>query len=299
MPILFHRRFILTNLAVLVVIKTLLAPSGYQLASLVAGDEVFSKADIVTSTNTFRATLKLQPLKENIALTIAAAQKLQDMVQNQYFSHVSPAGVTPWHWFEVNRYSYVYAGENLAIGFFDASSTVDAWSRSSTHRANLVNPNYRDIGVAVQQATIKEMKGIVVVQLLGAPSQAIVSGPQQSPGISVGISQSGAQSSDGQLPPAAATTAPRSSSPVAVGTPLISPSPVTETRTTVRLNDIVRALNKAFVLYSLVITLLVIGYAIVNRMRRDLLLKTAAHIGIFLAAVIVPVSQAVQRAFIA
>lgn len=296
MPILFDRRFILTNLAALVVIKTLLAPSGYQLASLVAGDEVFSKTDVIANTNVFRSSIGVQPLKENIALTVAAAQKLQDMVQNQYFSHVSPAGVTPWHWFEVNRYAYVYAGENLAIGFFDARSTVDAWSRSASHRANLANANYQEIGVAVQRATIKDMEGIVVVQLLAAPARAVASGSQPS-GVSVGFSQSGAQESEGQLVPAAATTAPRPT-PAVTSTLLTSPSPVTETRTTERLNDIVRALNKAFVLYSFVITLLAIGYVVVARMRRDMVLKAVAHAAILLLALAVPVGQAVQRAFI-
>lgn len=82
-------------------------------------------ADITKSTlenfvNQTRQSLRLQPLSENKKLEQAAQLKAENMIQNQYFSHTSPSGVTPWFWFLKAGYSYRYAGENLAIGFYDS-----------------------------------------------------------------------------------------------------------------------------------------------------------------------------------
>src|SRR4051794_7706942 len=43
--------------------------------------------------------------------------------------------------------AYSYAGENLAKGFTDASSTEAAWLASPTHRANILNPHYAKMGI--------------------------------------------------------------------------------------------------------------------------------------------------------
>src|SRR3989344_3536372 len=162
-------KFLFYNLVALIFVKAVFSYSGLQLANLVDGVIPFSKEDVIAQTNVFRQTLGLGGLKESLALDIAAAQKLQDMVQNQYFAHTSPLGVSPWHWIDINQYKYTYAGENLAIGFLTAKDAVDAWANSPTHRANLLNSNYKEIGIAVAPANIKNNQGFLVVQLFGTP----------------------------------------------------------------------------------------------------------------------------------
>lgn len=136
-----------------------------------------SRSALIQETNNERAYLGLGTLKESEKLNQAALMKAQDMVKNQYFAHQSPAGVSPWYWFKVIDYNYKYAGENLAIGFFDSSEVYQAWLASSGHRANLLNPNYKEIGMAVLNGNFDGNNTTVVVQLFGNPKAVAVISP--------------------------------------------------------------------------------------------------------------------------
>jgi hypothetical protein len=126
---------------------------------------------IIALTNDIRQQYGLSPLKENPLLDAAAKQKAEDMFQNNYFSHFSPTGVSPWYWINKSGYNYHYAGENLAMNFIDSEEVVRAWLNSPGHRENLLNKNYQDIGLAVLPADFSK-SGInqpIVVQLFGSP----------------------------------------------------------------------------------------------------------------------------------
>lgn len=127
---------------------------------------------IVELTNDERADNSLPALKRSAVLDEAARMKAEDMAANQYFAHFSPTGISPWHWFAEADYSFVHAGENLAIHFTDSSEVVDAWMNSPTHRANIVNKNYREIGVGTAEGTYQGYKTVYVVQLFGTPAAA-------------------------------------------------------------------------------------------------------------------------------
>ena len=79
-----------------------------------------TKSALENFVNQTRQSVGLQPLTENTALDQAAQIKAENMVQDNYFEHTSPSGITPWAWFVQAGYNYKYAGENLAIGFFDS-----------------------------------------------------------------------------------------------------------------------------------------------------------------------------------
>jgi Cysteine-rich secretory protein family len=96
------------------------------------------------------------------------------MAKNEYFSHYAPDGTSPWYWFDQSGYKYVHAGENLAIHFTDSSEVVDAWMDSPTHRANIVNGNFTEIGVGTAKGTYQGYDTVYVVQLFGAPAAAPV-----------------------------------------------------------------------------------------------------------------------------
>ena len=129
-------------------------------------------ADITKSTlesfvNQTRQADGLQPLVQNVKLDEAAQLKAQNMVANNYFAHTSPSGLTPWYWFSQVGYKYKYAGENLAIGFFDSSEVYNAWLNSPEHKANIVNPHYTEVGTAVLSG-FGNNNTIVVVQEFGS-----------------------------------------------------------------------------------------------------------------------------------
>jgi hypothetical protein len=126
-----------------------------------------SKIALIELLNSDRQSQGLAPLQENSELDSAAIMKAQDMLAKDYFSHVSPQGITPWYWFRLADYNYQMAGENLAIGFLDSQEVETAWLDSPSHRANLLNPDYKDIGIAVLSGQFGQNKTTVVVQLFG------------------------------------------------------------------------------------------------------------------------------------
>lgn len=127
-------------------------------------------AVIVELTNEERTDGNVGMLKRSSILDDAARMKAEDMVQNSYFAHYSPTGVSPWHWFDEASYNFVHAGENLAVHFTDSGEVVDAWMDSPTHRANIMNNNFTEIGVGTAKGRYKGESTIFVVQLFGTPS---------------------------------------------------------------------------------------------------------------------------------
>ena len=127
-----------------------------------------TKSAIVTLANTDRQQAGLEPLSENAVLDRAALMKAQDMMGKGYFEHTSPQGISPWFWFSRSGYDYRYAGENLAIGFVDSGEVNNAWLASPTHKANILNTNYRETGIAVLSGLFQGSPTTVVVQLFGS-----------------------------------------------------------------------------------------------------------------------------------
>lgn len=124
---------------------------------------------VVELTNQKRAEQGLSPLVINGQLNEAAQRKAGDMFAFNYWSHVSPSGRNPWSFFQEVGYKYLYAGENLARDFMDSQAVVGAWMNSATHRDNLLNKNYQEIGLAVVNGTLNGVETTLVVQLFGAP----------------------------------------------------------------------------------------------------------------------------------
>jgi len=131
-----------------------------------------TRTALVEMANAERAKQNLPELAENALLNQAAYMKALDMATSGYFNHISPAGINPWHWFSQAGYDYKYAGENLAIGFIDSKEVQDAWVASPTHKANIVNGKYKEIGIAVLKASFQGNPATIVVQMFGAKSSS-------------------------------------------------------------------------------------------------------------------------------
>ena len=125
--------------------------------------------------NQERIALGLQPLKINQQLVQAAQQKAQDMLSKNYFNHVSPTGVIPWYWLDSVGYKYTAAGENLAKDFKESEFVHQAWMESSSHRKNILNKNYQEIGIAVVEGTINGEKTVLAVQFFGKSTKITAS----------------------------------------------------------------------------------------------------------------------------
>jgi len=121
-------------------------------------------------TNEKRLAENLPQLSENLVLTKAAQMKAEDMASKSYFAHTSPEGKTPWYWLEAAGYSYVYAGENLAVNFIDSEDVTEAWMNSPTHRANIVSGAYTEIGTGIAAGVYKGRETVFVAQVFGRPA---------------------------------------------------------------------------------------------------------------------------------
>lgn len=131
-----------------------------------------STSELLNQTNQQRASNGLPPLKLNAALSQAAANKANHMFKNNYWAHIAPDGTDPWDFILGSGYDYVYAGENLAKNFSSSKDVVNAWMKSPSHKQNLMNNNYQDIGFAVVNGVLNGYETTLVVQMFGKPRAA-------------------------------------------------------------------------------------------------------------------------------
>jgi hypothetical protein len=134
---------------------------------------------IVELTNQERVEIGLAPLQLNECLSEGAQLKAGDMFAFDYWAHKSPSGRQPWEFFREAGYEYRVAGENLARDFMKSEDVVRAWMESPTHKENIVNPKYQEIGVAVVDGTLGGIKTTLVVQFFGTPSKSVAAVQQE------------------------------------------------------------------------------------------------------------------------
>ena len=130
--------------------------------------------DLFDQTNLERDQLGLKKLKYNLVLEDIAKQKAADMFNDNYWAHVAPDGRTPWDFFQESNYKYLYAGENLAKDFDKTPNLIQAWMNSPTHRENIVNPNYTEIGFAVVNGKLDGEETTLVVQEFAKPEPGFI-----------------------------------------------------------------------------------------------------------------------------
>jgi uncharacterized protein YkwD len=130
--------------------------------------EALSESGVIDLTNVVRTSEGLATLNHNTLLTAIAEERAKDMIERQYFGHVSPSGDRVALVASRSGYQYKVIAENLAAGMFSNSQrVVDAWLQSPGHRKNILSSQVRDIGVSVLKGRINGTDGWVVVQVFG------------------------------------------------------------------------------------------------------------------------------------
>lgn len=129
---------------------------------------------LIELTNIERQSRGFSPVSENDTLDKAATLKAQNMFSENYWAHFAPSGKTPWDFMLGSGYRFTFAGENLAKNFYKSDDVVTAWMASSTHRDNLLNPKYKDIGVAVVDGVLNGQKTTLIVQMFGTTEMLAV-----------------------------------------------------------------------------------------------------------------------------
>ena len=96
-------------------------------------------------TQSFSATT---PLTWNATLATAAEAQSRSMANSNYFDHKDRDGRTPGDRAELAGYNFQQIGENISAGQDTAHKVVEGWLASPGHCANLMNPQFRDVGAA-------------------------------------------------------------------------------------------------------------------------------------------------------
>jgi hypothetical protein len=169
---LLHHKSILFLISILFVGSFLFSFLRTNYSSVLGVSSNISFQELLVLTNQQRQANGLQPLQLDGELSSAADGKANDMFSNNYWAHESPSGTTPWYFIKNAGYSYVYAGENLARGFTNTSDVINAWMESPSHRANVLSPNYKDIGFSIRTGTLGGEETVLVVEMFGSRSLA-------------------------------------------------------------------------------------------------------------------------------
>ena len=99
------------------------------------------------------------------------------MLNRNYFEHFA-YGLTPWDFMKKANYNYLYAGENLAMNFQTSEGMVNAWMNSPLHRANILNPDYNEMGLGIVKGAYTEnnktQETIIVDNMFGRQKPVIL-----------------------------------------------------------------------------------------------------------------------------
>lgn len=108
---------------------------------------------MVLLVNDARREHGMKPVGYNNDIALAAQRFADDMSLNNYFSHVGTDGSTFEQRIKATPFRGEPAGENIASGFPDASSTFAGWMASQHHRSNILNPEFdlMGLGYAIRQ----------------------------------------------------------------------------------------------------------------------------------------------------
>ncbi|MFD0293927.1 CAP domain-containing protein [Streptomyces sp. NPDC127118] len=115
-------------------------------ASAPAGSSVQSA--VLALVNQERAKVGCSPLTASSPLASLAQDFSEDMAARGFFDHTDPDGRSPW-----DRASKAgvqgLAAENIARGQANAQAVMESWMNSDGHRANILNCDYKTLGVGV------------------------------------------------------------------------------------------------------------------------------------------------------
>ncbi|MFE7622721.1 CAP domain-containing protein [Streptomyces sp. NPDC057509] len=107
-----------------------------------------AEAAVLALVNQERAKVGCSPVTASASLASLAQNFSDDMAERGFFGHTDPDGKTPWDRADAAGVSGL-GGENIARGQADAQAVMDAWMNSDGHRANILNCDYKTLGVGV------------------------------------------------------------------------------------------------------------------------------------------------------
>jgi uncharacterized protein YkwD len=146
---------ILAVLVSAVALVSVAAPAAFSAPSEANWSAAALESGVFRQLNAIRADHGLVPLRVNTRLAAAAEQHSREMADDGYFDHNSVDGTSfsarLARWYPVAGFRSWSVAENMLwwSPSVEPSGAVAKWMRSPMHRANILNPDWRDIGVGV------------------------------------------------------------------------------------------------------------------------------------------------------
>lgn len=133
--------------AALLGLVAVVAPAGVARAD--AGPGPGWQRQMLVEVNALRSAAGAPPVRLCAALGRAAGTHARDLAHGAPFGHVGADGRTPGDRVREQGYIWRAVGENVAAGQWSVREVMESWVTSPGHLANLLNPGYRHMGVAV------------------------------------------------------------------------------------------------------------------------------------------------------
>ncbi len=105
------------------------------------------QTQVLELVNAERQKVGAPPLQLNDKLGQAAQRHAEDMAKNNFVSHDGSDGSTIQSRIEEAGYDYSAFAENVAGGQSTPEAVLKSWLNSSGHRRNILNPDYKEIGI--------------------------------------------------------------------------------------------------------------------------------------------------------
>ena len=107
------------------------------------------------------------PLRWNAQVAYAALLESEWMLRTNKFSHGWDDGKFVWHRFEMVKYDWAQADENIAAGFRTLAEAMQAWIDSPSHCKALMRGDIREVGLAVVPGAAQSKYGSYWTMALG------------------------------------------------------------------------------------------------------------------------------------
>ncbi|MEV6998284.1 CAP domain-containing protein [Streptomyces sp. NPDC093982] len=118
-------------------------------APVTVSAQAAAAAEVLKLVNEERAQVGCSAVAANSSLADLAQDFSADMAERGFFDHTDPDGASPWDRAAKAGITDL-GGENIARGQSDAAAVMDAWMNSPGHKANILNCDFKTLGVGVQ-----------------------------------------------------------------------------------------------------------------------------------------------------
>ncbi len=136
----------------------------------------FNELQVIHLVNLERRAVGLGPLRWNRELTDSARGFVQDVIANQpigFCGHIDSQGRSPGERIRAAGFFRLGAwAENAVCGYTTPAAAVRAWMNSESHRRNLLDARFREVGVGYALSSTN--RGYIVVDLAVDPHYAPV-----------------------------------------------------------------------------------------------------------------------------